>query len=173
MKITTKKIAIYSIVAALYTVLSLSVGNFSFGPIQVRLGEVLMIFCLYDKKYIYPLTIGCLITNALGTALGLTMWPDIIFGTFATFIACYLMILTKDIKIKGFPLVALLMPVLANGLIVGAELAYMYGMDNYLLNFVIFGAEVALGELISVVLVGGLLYKPIGSVNRQFEINKI
>ena len=52
-----------SIVAALYVVITYAIAPISYGPVQVRISEVLVLLAFFDKKYIISLTIGCLIAN--------------------------------------------------------------------------------------------------------------
>lgn len=70
----------------------------------------------------------------------------------------------KDKTVKGFPLWSVLMPVIFNFFFVGAELAVLYFEGNVVLGTLIMGSEVAVGELISVIL-GWLLLKPLGKTN--------
>ena len=56
------------------------------------------------------------------------------------------------------------MPVIFNFFFVGAELAVLYFEGNVVLGTLIMGSEVAVGELISVIL-GWLLLKSLGKTN--------
>jgi uncharacterized membrane protein len=89
----------------------------SFGFIQFRIAEVLMILVLFDKKSIVGLTLGCFIANWLGGAIII----DIIIGPMATLLAGILMHLTKE-KV----LLTMLWPAVANGIIIGLILTYGY-----------------------------------------------
>ena len=53
-----RKIAVYGIIIATYTAISLLMGSFSFGMVQIRIAEVLLVLCLYDYKFIIPVTLG-------------------------------------------------------------------------------------------------------------------
>ena len=75
-----------AMIAAVYTALSLLFAPFSFGPIQCRLSEMLVILPAFIPAAIPGVTIGCLLTNILG---GCAV-ADIIFGTLATFIGAVL-----------------------------------------------------------------------------------
>lgn len=170
----TKKIVIYALIAAIYTVLNLLLGPLSFGSFQIRLGELLMIFCIFDKKYIMPLTFGCFVTNLVGIMMGINTLPlDIIFGTLATLLTGYLMYKTKNILVKGKPLLSLLMPGIINGLVVGAELAaYLSNSNNFIYVFLTNGLWVFVGEFVSVFILGLILYKPFSnllSIINNFE----
>ena len=105
-----------AVVAALYTALSLLSNSFgiAFGPVQCRFSEALTLLPMLLPSSVYGLTVGCLLTNIL-SPYGL---PDLVVGTFATFLAADL---TRRCKKD---LVAALPPVLSNALLVGALLAF-------------------------------------------------
>ncbi len=108
-----------SMIAAVYVILVYTLQFASFGLIQFRVAEVLMIFILFDKKSIIGVTLGCFAANLIGGAI----LVDVIFGSMATAIAGMLMILTR----KNIGL-SLLWPALVNGIIVGIILTYGYGL---------------------------------------------
>ena len=143
-----------AIIAALYAVICIALAPISYGEIQLRAAEMLMVLPFYNKKHTIGLTLGCFLAN-LFSPIGL---PDIIFGTLATFIACVLIV-----KFKKLALVA---PIAAgvNGVIVGAMLHIVFDVPLLLTM-----AAVALGQLASVyagIIVMKLLEK--NSAVRQF-----
>ena len=140
----SKKIALYGIIAALYVVVTLVLGAFSFGMIQFRISEVLMLLCLCKKEYIIPLTIGCFLSNVIGFALGMSVLPlDFVLGTLGTVVSCILMYQFRNVLTFKRPLLSLLMPALANGLFVGLELAiYESSGSNFFNLFCISDLEV-------------------------------
>lgn len=155
-----------AMIAAVYTVVSLALAPVSYGNIQVRIAEALTILPLLYKPSIYGVTLGCFLTNLLGAFMGVnpTGFIDAIIGTLATFLAAECTYMLKDKTVKGFPLWSVLMPVIFNFFFVGAELAVLYFEGNVVLGTLIMGGEVAVGELISVIL-GWLLLKPLGKTN--------
>ena len=155
-----------AMIAAVYTVVSLALAPVSYGNIQVRIAEALTILPLLYKPSIYGVTLGCFLTNLLGAFMGVnpTGFIDAIIGTLATFLAAECTYMLKDKTIKSFPLWSVLMPVIFNFFFVGAELAVLYFEGNVVLGTLIMGGEVAVGELISVIL-GWLLLKPLGKTN--------
>ena len=155
-----------AMIAAVYTVVSLALAPISYGNIQVRIAEALAILPLMYKPSIYGVTLGCFLTNLLGAFMGVnpTGFIDAIIGTLATFLAAECTYMLKDKTVKGFPLWSVLMPVIFNFFFVGAELAVLYFEGNVVLGTLIMGSEVAVGELISVIL-GWLLLKPLGKTN--------
>ncbi|KRL00627.1 QueT transporter family protein [Liquorilactobacillus capillatus] len=69
-----------SLVAALYVVITVALIPWSFGPVQLRLAEALNNLAVFNKRYIWALTLGCLIAN-LWSSLGAV---DVIFGSLGT-----------------------------------------------------------------------------------------
>ncbi|MFT8425182.1 MAG: QueT transporter family protein [Liquorilactobacillus sp.] len=65
------------LVAAMYVVLTLTASGLAYGPIQFRLSETLNNLAIFNKRYIWAITIGCVIAN-LWSNLGIT---DVIFGS--------------------------------------------------------------------------------------------
>ncbi len=120
MKGRTKKLAVAAVIAAIYTVLTLFPGlsMFSFGAIQFRISEVLCVLPIFTPAAIYGLTIGCFVSNILSSAGPL----DMIFGTFATLIAAVCTYRMRRLS----PGVALVPPVVFNGVIVGFMITYFY-----------------------------------------------
>ncbi len=74
-----------SIIAALYTVITVAIAPLSYGPIQLRFSECLTVLPLFFPEAIVGLTLGCFFSNLFGNGL-----LDIIFGTLATLIASVL-----------------------------------------------------------------------------------
>ncbi len=161
-----RKKLLYTAIAIIYIVSSLVLGDFSFGIIQFRYAEVLNVLALKDKKYIYALTVACFITNLIGVIIGINPigFLDVFLGTFATFIAATLINKFKDVKTFNQPLLALTMPALINGLIIGAELAYVFGRDNFFALFIYNFSTVFASEFV-IVLIFGLIVK-----DRLFKI---
>ncbi|MFR9055586.1 MAG: QueT transporter family protein [Acidaminococcus intestini] len=132
-----------AMVAALYAALTLGLAPVSYGAVQVRVSEFMTLLAFYDKGLIPGLTLGCLISN-VGSPFGIT---DMLIGTSATFLGLYFMRFCRS------AFLASLMPVFSNGLLIGFELNYM--ADLPLLPTM---GYVALGEIISVTILGNLLF---------------
>ena len=155
-----------AMIAAIYTVISLVLAPFSFGNIQVRIAEALTILPLFYKPSIYGVTLGCFLTNLLGAMLGVnpTGLIDVVIGTLATFLAAECTYYLKEKLIHGVPVWSILMPVVFNFLFVGTELAVLFFEGSLFLGIVIMGTEVAIGELISVI-VGYFLSRALAKRN--------
>ncbi len=130
------------LITALYAALTVLLTPFSYGVMQVRIAEALMLLCCCRKRWCVALTLGCLIANLFGG-----MPTDILFGTLATAIAAVLMYRIRR------PVIASLIPAVVNGLIVGAQLHLLYAMPFSLTFW-----SVTAGELIAVTLIGLPLY---------------
>jgi len=158
----TKKLTHIALIAAVYAALTCLLGPISFGIVQFRIAEVLMVFAIFEFDYIYGLTLGCILANFLGVVLGSNTIGviDIIFGACATFISGVLMHQTKNIKISNIPLLALIIPVIVNAIIIGLELAFVFASKETMLHYwFIYGLDVALGEFVSVSILGFFILK--------------
>lgn len=143
----SNKLVKTAVVAALYTVLTVALAPISYGIIQFRISEVMVLLAFFNPIYIGGLTLGCLISNIFGGNGPL----DIIFGTFATFISVVSISLTaKVLKTNKISLIiASLWPVIFNGIIIGWMLNVISGAPLLLTM-----AEIALSEFIIVSVIG-------------------
>lgn len=150
----TQTFAKIAMIAAIYTVVSLVLAPFSYGNIQVRIAEALTILPLIYRPSIAGVTLGCFLTNLIGAMMGVnpTGMIDAVVGTAATLFAAILTYQLRDRKIAGIPVLSLMMPVIFNFFFVGMELSVLYFEGNVWLGLLIMGTEVAIGELISVII---------------------
>ena len=144
---TVKRLVRTAIIAALYAVITLVLSPISYGAVQFRLSEIMVLLAFFDPFYIGGLTLGCFIANILGP----NGVADVIFGTLATFISVYAISFTgKFIKNNKISLIiASLWPTIFNGLIVGWMLNYLYQLP-----LILSIGEVAIGEFVVVTIVG-------------------
>ncbi|CEN87253.1 QueT transporter family protein [Paraclostridium sordellii] len=151
----TKKLVMTSLVAAIYAVLTLVLGAISYGPIQFRIAEIMVLLAFIKKDYIWGLTIGCFLANVIGPYGA----PDIIFGTTATFLSVYAIYLTgKVMKGKKYAiLIASIWPTLINAVIIGFMLNIFVGMP-LMLSMI----QVGFGEFVVITIIGVPVYKIIG-----------
>lgn len=156
-----KRLAKLAIVAALYVVLTVCLNPISYGGIQFRIAEMLMLLCIYRKDYAIALIAGCFVANIF-SPYGIV---DMVFGTLATLIACLLMILVKKIYI------AWIFPVLSNGIIVGLEIVILDKMVPFWNSFFVISAGVALGEAV-VLIVGVIVFKLLEKNEAVMELIK-
>ncbi len=144
-KLTVKDITSNAILAALYIAITLLSIPISYGEIQFRISEILVLLVFFKKKYTYGICLGTLIANFGST---LSYW-DVLFGTLATLLACVCIMFSKHL------LVSLIFPVIFNGIVVGLEIYILAGMGP-INSFLISAGWVALGEL-GVMILGYIL----------------
>ena len=138
-----------AMIAALYVVLTYIANLFGLasGVIQIRLSEMLCILPVFTPAAIPGLFIGCLLSNIL---TGCVIW-DILFGSLATLagaIGTYLL--------RNHKFVFTIPPVAANMIVVPLVLQYAYGVPDAVWYLAV---TVGAGEVISVCILGMLLYK--------------
>lgn len=130
-------------VASIYFVLTVAIAPISYGEIQMRVSEILLFLCFYNKDYCISLTVGCALAN-LFSPFALI---DVPIGSAATLIAVILMSFSPNIFVSA------VFPVITNGVLVGLSLTLVYS-----LAFPIAAASVAIGEL-AVCVAGALLFR--------------
>ncbi len=140
-----RKLVICAMVAAIYAVVTILTASFAYGPVQFRLAEALCVLPLFLPYTSWGLIVGCLIANLFSTVSVL----DIVIGTLATVLACGMTVRWRRTWM------AVAAPVLCNAVLVGAMLAWVYMRENLALGFAVNAAQVGLGEL-AVMLVLGL-----------------
>ncbi len=151
---STRYLTQAAIIAALYAVLThlqnLLLPGSATWAIQMRLSEALCVLALFTPAAVPGLTLGCLIFNiTYAAALPL----DFVLGSAATLLAAEGMWLTRKVTVHGYPLLAMLMPAIANAILVGWELTVYIG-GGFGLN----ALYVALGEIAVLLVPGSLLY---------------
>lgn len=154
MKNTTKYLAQAAVIAALYAVLThlqnLLLPGSATWAIQMRMSEALCVLAFFTPAAVPGLTIGCLLFNiTFAAALPL----DFVIGSAATLIAAEVMWLTRKVTIQGYPLLGMLMPAIANAVLVGWELTVYIGG-----GFAINAVYVAIGEAAVLLVLGSALY---------------
>lgn len=148
-----------AVVAALYTVLCLVLAPISFGAVQIRIAEALCLLPVFGAEYILSVTLGCFLSNLLVTG-----FPDILFGTLATLLACLCTYALRNLRWKGLAIPASIPPVVFNALIVGPEIAYYFSDTPFTLAAcVVNGITVGLGEVVSCMILGVALVRLIES----------
>ena len=158
-----RRITIMSVVSAIYVVLTIALSGLSYGGIQFRVAEALMLLCVFKKEYCVALSVGCLISNMFSP-----MPLDMVIGTLATVVAALPMYFVGKLYDKK-PLltlvVASLFPAVSNGIIIGLELNFFYG-EPLLVSM----AQVMFGELVCVSVFGVILFRMISKNNHFMRI---
>ena len=146
MKKNVYPLAVSAVTGAAYAAMTMALAPLSFGVVQLRVSEVLCILPFFLPFTAWGLFFGCVIAN-LVSAAGIL---DVVFGSLATLFACLCMAKLGENNSKSNRILACLMPVLWNGVIVGATLTIAVAGLNPIKNFgafLIYGGQVALGEL--------------------------
>lgn len=139
---TTRQLTLAAAVGALYAALTMgaSVFGVAYGPIQFRLSEALCVLPFFFPVSSWGLTLGCVLANLLSPYGPL----DVVFGSLATMIAAFCTARMRSRWLAPLP------PVLCNGLIVGALLAFSEAGSGpgFFAAFAFNGLSVAVGELV-------------------------
>ncbi len=142
--ISIKDVVVLSMVAAIYVILTVGLSPLSYGDVQFRISEALMLLIVYKRRYAISLILGCFVSN-LFSPVG---FVDILFGTLATVVASIPMLFIKKLELSS------LFPSIANGIIVGLELAIVYDLPIAFTMFTVF-----IGEFVVVSLIGIPLFR--------------
>lgn len=92
-----------AIIAALYVGLTYAFSFMSYGGVQFRISEILVLLCFYNRDYCFALILGCIFAN-IGSPLG---YIDLIFGVMSTIFSVVTIRYCKNIFL------AAVMPVLS------------------------------------------------------------
>lgn len=169
-KNTTLYLVQAAVIAALYAVLTIMqnvlVPGSASMAVQFRISEVMTMLALFTPAAIPGLFVGCIIANISSVA---ALGPyDMIFGSLASLGAAFFMYALRNVRIKGIPFAAALMPALVNGIIVGFEIEFFFVEGGFHFeNFLLQGGLVALGELAVVFVLGIPFAKLIEKTNLQ------
>ncbi len=111
----------------------------SYGPVQVRIAEALVVLPFIDPSAIIGLFLGCVLANVYG-GLGMV---DIIGGSLCTLVAAYLTYRVKNPKLAPLP------PVLINAFGVSIYLHLLFDLPYWITVLYI-----GIGEVIACYILG-------------------
>lgn len=151
-KLTTSMLVKQALIAAIYFVLTIVLGQFGYGPIQFRYTEVLNLLAFFNPLHSIGVSVGVFLANTM-SPLGIY---DMIFGTLHTIIALFFISRSKNM------IVASLWPTIF-AFIIGFELSALAGFGT----FIEMTASVMLSEFIIMTLIAVALFK-ILERNRTF-----
>ena len=109
-------------IGAIYALLTVLFAPISYGMIQVRISEMLMILPFFTPAAIPGLFVGCLVANIFG-GYGI---PDIVFGSLATLVSAYLVSKIGNKYLVPLP------PVIINAVVVGLVLHLVLDLPFYM-----------------------------------------
>ena len=148
----TKQLVQSALIGALYAVVTMICAPISFSLIQVRISEALTVLPYVTPVGVPGLFVGCLAANFI---CGAPLY-DVVFGSLATLIGALATARIGMLKKRNIGVCALgcLPPVVANGLIIGAVIAFSTTPDAFWQGMGLFGAQVAVGEAAVMYLLG-------------------
>ena len=150
--LSTKSFVRQALIAAIYFVLTITLGNFGYGPVQFRYAEILNLLAFYNPVNAIGVTVGVFLSN-LGSTLGAY---DLIFGTFHTAISLYFITKSKNL------ILASIWPTVFS-FIIGFELSYLAGLGSMW--------EMTLGVMLSEFIIMTIIAVPLYKLlekNREF-----
>lgn len=113
---STKNISLIGVTAALYIAITHILTPISFGPLQLRFSEILVLLAVISPIYGIGVSMGVFIANLFGP-FGLI---DAVVGTSSTILAVILISKTKNLLISTF------WPTITAALFVGPMLSHIY-----------------------------------------------
>lgn len=159
-----------SVIAALYAATTLLCGLFgiAYGPIQFRVSEALTILPIFTPAAIPGLAVGCFIANIA------SFNPvDMVFGTLATLSAATLTYLFKNVRVKGFPWLSFVPPILINAVVIGLEIAlFFYDGGATALGFALAALEVGIGEAAVCIILGVPFYFAVNGHRKKLGLKE-
>lgn len=134
-----------AVIAALYAVLTVMLPVASYGPIQFRFSEILVLLVFYNKRFIPGLVLGCAIANLFSPM----MLFDVVFGTLSSYIAFMLMIKAKNLYIASiFPVLLVSVPAIGTWIYLASDEVFFVLLIQFMLS-----------EFVMVSIIGVMLFK--------------
>jgi len=128
-----------AIIAALYTVFTLLIAPFAYGPVQFRLSEALTVLPFIMPEAILGLFIGCIISNILSPYGFL----DLLCGSLATLLAAYLTSRATNKWLAPLP------PVIVNAVVIGAVITIsMSEGEAFMATYALNALNVGVGQVV-------------------------
>ena len=158
MKQGMNKLVSAALIAALYAAVTLLLAPISYGLFQIRVSEGLLVLAFFTPAAIPGITLGCLISGFLGPTGPL----DAVIGSIASLIGVYMAYKLRN----GNRVVALMPNVIANGVIIGLMLHYIFAVPVHPLLCMLY---IAAGEFVSCVFVGIPLAKLLDKHTKDME----
>lgn len=143
-KLNTSMLVKQALIVAIYFALTVTLGDFSYGPIQFRYTEVLNLLAFFNPVHAVGVTLGVFLSNLM-SPFGIY---DVIFGTTHTAIALFFIARSKNI------IIASLWPMIFS-FIIGFELSVLAGIGG----FIPMTAVVMLSEFVIMTILAVPLFK--------------
>jgi uncharacterized membrane protein len=165
-EIKTNYIVKTAIIAATYAVLTMLLAPISYGPIQFRISEIMVLLVFIDKRYFTGIALGTFLAG-LFSPYGML---DAVVGTIATVVALGGIVIVKRSlgdNLKSL-MIASLSPTIANGIIIGWLISYSVGIP-----FLMPALQVALGEFVVVSILGVIVIRWVQKKEKILSLLKI
>ena len=160
------RLARIAVSSALYIALSLAIAPATFGLVQVRFSEALVLLCFFNKDYCLAMILGCIITNAF-SPLGII---DVLFGTIGTTFSVICIRYARKIWLAWIPPVLSMVMVALEFYITASEPFWLS------LSTLMAGELIAVGvigvPLFMLLMRGGKFLEVIGADERFFALSK-
>lgn len=134
-----------AVVAALYAVLTIMLPMASYGPIQLRFSEIMVLLVFYNKRFIPGLVLGCAIANLFSPMAAF----DVTLGTLSSLIAFELIKRTKNLFVSSLWTVLM---------VIVPALGTYFILDNSI-SFWIMAGQFMASEFVMVSIIGVLVFK--------------
>ena len=158
-----------AVIAALYAIMTVVISPLSYGMVQCRFSESLIMLCAFTPAAIPGLTGGCLVANIF------SFNPiDMICGTTATLLSAVVGYKLRKVKIGGIPWLTPLPAVIFNMIIIGLELSVYLPIEGrgFLVGFFIQALSVFIGQVIACYIFGVPVYMLINKTGLKKIINE-
>lgn len=158
--ISIQDIVSTAVVAALYVAMTVVFTPLSFGVVQIRFSEMFNYLVLYNKRYIWGVTLGVFLSNFMSP----TWTLDVPIGTIATLLVLFFVLwltkMTKDMRLKF----------VITGVIFALSMFTVAGQLHFVFKapFLITWFTVGIGELLSMA-IGGLIIYALG---KRFDLTR-
>lgn len=149
-RISVREVTKTAVVAALYVVITLVLSTISFGVVQIRIAEMFNYLVLFNKRYLWGVSLGVFLSNFASP----TWTLDVPIGTASTFIFLLIvMLVTKPIKSMPIKFVATAIIISLSMFTIAWELNVMTKAP-----FWAGWLTIGLGELLSMTIGGIIIY---------------
>ena len=158
-----------AVIAALYAIMTVVISPLSYGMVQCRFSESLIMLCAFSPAAIPGLTVGCLVANIF------SFNPvDMICGTTATLLSAVVGYKLRKVKIGGIPWLTPLPAVIFNTVIIGLELSVYLPIEGhgFFIGFLIQALSVFIGQVIACYIFGVPVYMLINKTGLKKIINE-
>ena len=165
--ISPNRIAVIAMIAAVYTVLVLILPWLSYGPVQVRVAEALTLLPVLTPWAIWGVGLGCFVANLWGWLTGANPLGalDTVLGTLASVIAGIITYRLRNFRVRGWPILSALSPVVVNAIIIGGQLTVVYHGSFSLRVFGVYALWVGAGQVVACMFLGLPLLKALERKN--------